>query len=45
MVSVASAVADLLRSFTDIFLTQPLEATLRYLEESELKTLDEGQAV
>ncbi|KAG5262714.1 hypothetical protein AALO_G00278060 [Alosa alosa] len=38
--SVVSTIADLLRSFTDLFLTQPLGATLRYLEETELKTLD-----
>lgn len=41
--SAATFVADLLYSFTDIFLTQPLGATLRFLEETELKTLDGGQ--
>lgn len=29
--------------FTDMFLTPPLKATLRHLEETELKTLQAGQ--
>lgn len=41
--SAATLIADLLYSFTDIFLTRPLSATLGYLEETELKTLDGGQ--
>lgn len=29
--------------FTDVFLTPPLKATLRHLEETELRTLQAGQ--
>lgn len=37
--AVGALVASVLRSFTDIFLTAPLKATLEHLEETELKTL------
>lgn len=37
--AVVGMVTDVTNYFTDMFLTPPLKATLKYLEESELKTL------
>lgn len=48
---VANAVATLgffvtgvMNFFTDLFLTSPLRATLKHLEETELKTLKGGKS-
>ncbi len=41
--SLALTVTEALRSFTELFLTQPLNATLSHLSETDLRTLDAGQ--
>lgn len=38
--SVGSVITEALRSFTELFLTQPINATLTMLGEIDLKTLD-----
>lgn len=43
--AVGTFIADILRGFTDLFLTPPLKATLKHLEETELKTLKGGTFV
>lgn len=41
--SVTNRFIEALRSFTELFLTQPLCATLSHLGETDLKTLDGGE--
>lgn len=41
--AVGALVASVLRSFTDIFLTPPLKATLKHLEDTDLKTVKGGK--
>ncbi|KAF4106238.1 hypothetical protein G5714_012228 [Onychostoma macrolepis] len=43
--SLALTVIEALRSFTELFLTQPLTATLSLLEETDLRTLDADDRV
>lgn len=40
--AVGGLVTGFMNIFTNIFLTPPLKATLRHLEETELKTLSGG---
>ncbi|KAL0984261.1 hypothetical protein UPYG_G00139160 [Umbra pygmaea] len=39
MGAIVNFIATILRSFTDVFLTKPSQATLKYLEETDLKSL------
>ena len=41
--AVGALVATVLRSFTDIFLTPPLKATLKHLQDIDLKTMKGGK--
>lgn len=42
--TVGGLVTGVMNFFTDRFLTPPLEATLKYLEEAELKTTKGGES-
>lgn len=42
--AVGSFIAGLTNYITDLFLTPPLTATLRYLEDTDLKTLTGGES-
>lgn len=41
---VGGIITGVMNFFTDIFLTPPLKATLKHLEETELKTLKGGRS-
>lgn len=43
--SLTSSFIEALRSFTELFLTQPLCATLAHLSDTDLKTLDGGERI
>lgn len=42
--TVSGLITGVLNFFTDMFLTPPLKATLKHLEETELKTLKGGKS-
>lgn len=42
--TVGALITGVMNFFTDMFLTPPLKATLKYLEEAELKTLKGGKS-
>lgn len=41
--TIGSLITGITNYFTDMFLTPPLKATLKHLEETELKTLQGGE--
>lgn len=41
--AVGGLITGVMNYFTDMFLTPPLKATLKHLEETELKTLKGGE--
>lgn len=43
--TVGGLITGFMNFFTDIFLTPPLKATLKHLEETELKTLSGGRSL
>lgn len=43
LATVGNLVAAVMNYFTDMFLTPPLKATIKHLEETELKTLQGGK--
>ncbi len=42
--SIGGLITAVMNFFTDMFLTPPLKATLKHLEETELKTLKGGKS-
>ena len=43
LAAIGSLISGFMNYFTDMFLTTPLKATLKHLEETELKTLKGGE--